>query len=56
MNGALLETQDLVKHFPLTRSVGDFLRRKTGDVIHAVDSVSLDLFPPENMGMNGESG
>lgn len=56
MNGALLETQDLVKHFPLTRSVGDFLRRKTGDVIHAVDGVSLDLFPAETMGLIGESG
>ncbi len=56
MTEALLETQDLVKHFPLTRSVGDFLRRKTGDVIHAVDGVSLQLFPAETMGLIGESG
>ncbi len=56
MTEALLETQDLVKHFPLTRSVGDFLRRRTGDVIHAVDGVSLQLFPAETMGLIGESG
>ncbi len=56
MTEPLLETRDLVKHFPLTRSVGDFLRRRSGDVIHAVDGVSLQLFPAETMGLIGESG
>lgn len=56
MTASLLETQELVKHFPLTRSVGDFLRRRSGEVIHAVDSVSLQISPAETLGLIGESG
>ena len=56
MTAPLLETRDLVKHFPLTRSVGDFLRRRSGDVIHAVDGVSLEVAPAETLGLIGESG
>jgi len=56
MTAPLLETRDLVKHFPLSRSVGQFLRRSSADAIHAVDGVSLEMFPAETMGLIGESG
>ncbi len=56
MTAPLLEVSNLVKHFPLTRSVGDMFRRRSGDVIHAVDGVSLDLSPAETLGLIGESG
>ena len=56
MSAPLLEAQNVVKHFPLTRSAGDVLRRRAGDVIHAVDGVSLQLFPAETLGLIGESG
>jgi oligopeptide/dipeptide ABC transporter ATP-binding protein len=55
-NGAgpvLLEADQLVKHFPVrSRS----LRRGSGDVVHAVDGVSLDVRRGETLGVVGESG
>ncbi len=56
MTEPLLETVDLVKHFPLTQSLGDTLSRKAKDVIHAVDGVSLQIQPGETLGLIGESG
>jgi oligopeptide transport system ATP-binding protein len=43
----LLEARDLVKHFPVRRSK---------DVVHAVDGVSLDVQRGETLGIVGESG
>src|SRR5439155_23800959 len=43
----LLEGRDLVKHFPVRRSK---------DVVHAVDGVSLEVRRGETLGIVGESG
>ena len=42
----LVEIRNLVKHFPLGR----------GQVVHAVDDVSLDIAAREIVGLVGESG
>ena len=47
MNEVLLEGRDLVKHFPVRRS---------RDVVHAVDGVSLEVRRGETLGIVGESG
>ena len=47
MSEVLLEARDLVKHFPVRRS---------RDVVHAVDGVSLDVRRGETLGIVGESG
>lgn len=50
---ALLEAQDLKKHFPVTKGV--LLSRVTG-WIKAVDGVSFQIRPGETLGLVGESG
>jgi peptide/nickel transport system ATP-binding protein len=45
----LLEAVDLVKHFPVGR-------RSAGEVVHAVDGVSLEVRRGETLGIVGESG
>jgi oligopeptide transport system ATP-binding protein len=50
---ALLSARQVVKHFPIRRGI--LLQREVAQV-HAVDSVSLDLFPGETVGLVGESG
>ena len=47
MSEVLLEGRDLVKHFPVRRS---------RDVVHAVDGVSLEVRRGETLGIVGESG
>jgi len=49
---ALLEINNLVKHFPISTG---FFGRKTGDV-KAVDGVSLSVEDGETLGLVGESG
>jgi oligopeptide/dipeptide ABC transporter ATP-binding protein len=49
----LLEARDLVKHFPMHSSA---FRRGAGDVVHAVDGVSLEVRRGETLGIVGESG
>jgi peptide/nickel transport system ATP-binding protein/oligopeptide transport system ATP-binding protein len=49
---ALLEVNDLVKHYPMRSGL---LRRRTGTV-HAVDGVSFSLGVGETLGLVGESG
>ena len=48
----LLEVRDLVKHFPIRKSLfGKAMAR-----VHAVDGISLDIAPGETLGLVGESG
>jgi peptide/nickel transport system ATP-binding protein len=50
MSEVLLRATDMVKHFPL-RHAG-----RGGQVIHAVDGVSLEVTAGETLGLVGESG
>jgi oligopeptide/dipeptide ABC transporter ATP-binding protein len=54
--GPLLETRDLVKHFPLPRTVRDIVRGRPTRAIHAIDGVSVSARPGETLGLIGESG
>ena len=51
-NGALLQVNDLVMHFPIYRGV---IRRQVG-AVRAVDGVSFDVKRGETLGLVGESG
>ena len=52
MTETLLEARDLVKHF----TVRGTAFRGGGDVVHAVDGVSLEVRSGETLGVVGESG
>ena len=49
----LLRVTDLAKHYEVTRGL---LRRRTGEVVRAVDGVSFELHAGETLGLVGESG
>ncbi|MDX6748466.1 ABC transporter ATP-binding protein [Geminicoccaceae bacterium 1502E] len=49
----VFEARNLTKHFPIT---GGLFRRATGEVVRAVDGVSLTLHRGETLGVVGESG
>ena len=51
MSGPLLEVIDLVKHYPVGRSLFG-----SGNIIHALDGVSLTLREKETLAIVGESG
>ncbi len=52
----LLMIHQLVKHFPLSRSIGDWLLRRPARVVRAVDGVSFTLQRGEVLAVVGESG
>ncbi|NLU76986.1 dipeptide ABC transporter ATP-binding protein [Micromonospora sp. HNM0581] len=53
MSDIVLETRDLVKHFPLTRGV---VFKKQYGAVRAVDGINLQLRRGETLGVVGESG
>jgi oligopeptide transport system ATP-binding protein len=53
MSEVVLETRNLVKHFPLTQGI--VFKRKVG-AVRAVDGVNLELRRGETLGIVGESG
>ena len=53
MSDYVLETKNLVKHFPLTRGI--LFKRQVG-AVRAVDDISLQLRRGETLGVVGESG
>ena len=52
----LLRVRDLVKHFPLPRSVVDVVAGRPPEAVRAVDGVSFDLARGTTLGLVGESG
>lgn len=53
--GALVDVRNLVKHFPVTRSLADVVRGRRL-AVQAVDDVSFALAENETVGLLGESG
>jgi oligopeptide/dipeptide ABC transporter ATP-binding protein len=49
----LVHVRDLVKHFPVGSGL---FRRGSGEVVHAVDGVSIEVRRGETLGIVGESG
>jgi len=52
----IVETRDLVKHFPIPRPLRDAVRGIPSRAIHAIDGVSVAVRPGETLGLIGESG
>lgn len=52
----LLKAEGVVRHFPLTRSLREFLYGGEKLFIRAVDGVDLEVAPGEVVGLIGESG
>lgn len=52
----VLEVRDLVKHFPLRRSLWDVIARRPPGGVHALDGVSFSIKRGEIFGLVGESG
>src|SRR2546427_11780016 len=56
MSVPLVEAQHLMKRFPLSRSLAAWAAREAEEFVHAVDDVSLEIYPGETLGLIGESG
>jgi peptide/nickel transport system ATP-binding protein len=55
--GIVLRATDVVKHFPVSSGpLGGRIRGGGGQVVHAVDGVSLEVRGGETLGVVGESG
>lgn len=54
-NNVLLRVENLVKHFPITRSRWLILSENAG-AVHAVDDISFEIYRGETLGLVGESG
>jgi len=52
----ILKTEHLKKHFPLRRTLKEFLQRKPPLKVKAVDDISLNLISGEVFGLVGETG
>lgn len=50
---AILDVQELTKYFPIWKGM---VRKRLGGHVHAVDGVSLQVYPGETLGLVGESG
>jgi oligopeptide/dipeptide ABC transporter ATP-binding protein len=50
---ALVSVRELTKHFPVR---SDSLLRRSRDIVHAVDEVSLEIARGETLGLVGETG
>jgi peptide/nickel transport system ATP-binding protein len=53
---ALLEVEDLVVHYPVSRGLVGTVARRPKQVVHAVDGVSFSLAEGEMLALVGESG
>ena len=51
----LVELRDVVKHFPVSRSLGEIVRGRH-PAVHALDGVSLDIGAGDAIAVVGESG
>jgi peptide/nickel transport system ATP-binding protein len=56
MGETVLRTENLEVYFELRRSLADMLRRRSGQVVKAVDGVDLALDKAQTLGIVGESG
>src|SRR2546430_17157042 len=45
-----------MKRFPLSRALAAWASREAEEFVHAVDDVSLEIYPGETLGLIGESG
>jgi ABC-type glutathione transport system ATPase component len=52
---ALVQLRDVVKHFPVSRSLGEIVRGRH-PAVHALDGVSLDIGSGDAIAIVGESG
>jgi len=52
---ALVELRDVVKHFPVSRSLGEIVLGRH-PAVHALDGVSLDIGAGDAIAVVGESG
>ncbi len=51
-----LKVEELYKHFPVTRTIADRLKRQLSQIVHAVDGVSFWIQQGEILALVGESG
>jgi oligopeptide/dipeptide ABC transporter ATP-binding protein len=55
-NQPFLQIEDLYKHFPVSRTLADRLKRRPQQIVHAVDGVSFEVARGEILALVGESG